>query len=271
MLMAGTCSAVKQASRLLLLVMGACAGLVWGLRPSLQAQQNTSPPPPRIDPKAQELLDRTIRALGGPAFLRVKTLTTRGRAFAIEDEATVGLAPFQSFVQYPDKRRFSYGKSKPVILINNGDGAWELDQYGLITQPPEQAQRWKIANRYSLENLLRLRVREPGVLVQAGGVDFVDNVPTLGVDLTEAQGAHVTLDLDRRNSLPVRIRYRVQNPKTGEWDEDADVYGDYQNIQGVMTPMHITRYVNGDRVSETYRNSARYDEDFPASYFQPTG
>lgn len=271
MLMAETCSAVKQASRLLLLVMGAWAGLGWGLGQSPQAQQDTSTLPPRIDARAQELLDRTIRALGGPAFLRVKTLVTRGRAFAISNESTVGLFPFQSYVQYPDKRRFSYGKAPQVILINTSDSAWEMDRYGLISQPPEQAERWKIGNRYSLVNLLRLRIHEPGVLIQAGGVDFVDNIPTIGLELTETGGAHVTLDLDRRSSLPLRIRYKVLNPKTGEWDEAMDVYGDYRNFQGIMTPMHVTRYLNGDRVSEIFCNSAHYDDDIPASYFQPTG
>ena len=71
-----------------------------------------------------------IQALGGPAFLKVKRLTTRGRIFSIRDESTSGFAPFESFVEYPDKRRFSYGKKPPVILINNGDQAWELDRYG---------------------------------------------------------------------------------------------------------------------------------------------
>lgn len=235
-----------------------------------QAPQTTSSPS-RIDPKAQPLLDGAIRALGGPAFLRFKTLTTRGRIYAIEDETTAGLAPYVSAVEYPDKRRFSYGKKQPVTLVNNGDRAWELDRYGLTSQRPEQVYRWKISSRYSLENLLRLRVHEPSVLIQPAGVDFVDNVPTRGLDITEPGGTHVRLDLNRQNLLPVRITYRVQNPTTRDWDEFADVYGDYQNIQGIMTPMHLTRYLNGERVSETYRNSARYDEDYPAGYFQPPG
>jgi len=251
----------------------ACLALLLGAITEfgLGAGQISAPPPTRIDPTAQELLDRAIQALGGPAFLGFKTLTTRGRLFAIEDESTAGLAPFQSYVEYPDKRRFSYGKKKPVILINNGDRAWELDRFGLTTQLPEQVQRWKLSNRYSLENLLRLRIREPRLLIQAGGVDFVDNVPTRTVTIVEAQGTSVRLDLHRQTFLPVRISYRVRNPKTREWEEYADVYGDYQNIQGIKTPMHITRFLNGERASEIFRNSAQYDESYPANYFEPTG
>ena len=233
------------------------------------AAQNPAPVPSRIDPKAQQVLDRVIQALGGPAFLKVKRLTTRGRTFSISRESTGAYAPFESFVEYPDKRRFSYGKNPPVILINNGDQAWELDRYGQTSQLPEQLRRWKITSRYGLENLLRLRIHDPGMLIQPGGVDFVDNVATLAVDIVDPQGTQVKLDLNRQTLLPVRITCRVQDPGSGEWDEFADVYSDYKNIGGVLTPMHIARFLNDERVSEVFRSYAHYDDEYPATYFQP--
>ena len=221
----------------------------------------------RADPKAQQLLDRAIQALGGPAFLHFKALTTKGRVYAIRDESTAGLETFQSFVQYPDKRRFSYGKTPPVILINNGDRGWEIDRYGLIDQPAEQLQRWISSNRYSLENLLRLRSNDPGALVQSGGVDFVDNAPTQSVEITAAGGTRVRVDFNRQTFLPMRITYQVRNPKSEDLDEYSDAYSDYKVFDGIKTPMHITRYLNGERVGETFRNFAKYDEEYPARYF----
>jgi hypothetical protein len=242
-------------------------GAVRGAR--LRAEQTPAELPSRIDPKAQQVIDRVIRALGGPAFLNMKRLTTRGRIYSIRDEATSGFAPFESAVEYPDKRRFSYGKKPPVILINNGDQEWELDQYGETSQTPEQVRRWRISNRYSLENLLRLRIREPGMLIQPGGVDFVDNVATQALAMVDAQATQLKLDLNRQTFLPVSITYRVQDPKTGEWDEFSDVYSDYKDIQGIMTPMHIARFLNDERVSEIFRTSAHYDDEYPPNYFQP--
>ncbi len=239
--------------------------------PGTGAGQGPPALPSRVDPKAQQLLDRTIHALGGPRFLGFKTLTTKGRIFAIEEGATSGLAPFQSAVEYPDKRRFTYGKSKPVTLINNGDREWELDKYGLTHQLPEQVFRWKVSNRYSLENLIRLRVREPGVLIQDSGVDFVDNVPTRVLEVVGTDRAQVKLHLHQQSLLPVRIDYRVLNPQTREWEEYWDAYGDYQTVQGIQTPMRITRFRDGERVLETFRNTARYDDNYPAGYFEPTG
>ncbi len=236
---------------------------------AVATQEQPTGLPPRVAPQAQELLNKCIQALGGQAFLNFKTMTTRGRAFAIREGATAGLAPYTSWVEYPDKRRFSYGKGQPVILINDGDHAWELDRYGLTSQLPEQARRWKVTNRFSLENLLRIGIHDPGVLIQMGGVDFVNNVPTQGIDITEAGGTSIRLDLHRQTSLPIRISYRVQNQKTRDWEEYEDVYADYRNFQGIQTPMHITRYLDGERVAETFRSSAQYNEDYPATYFQP--
>jgi len=174
--------------------------------------------PRRVDPQAQQFLDRAIRAMGGEAFLHAKTLTTKGRVFAIRDETTAGLEPFQSYVQYPDKRRFLYGKEKPVILVNSGDKGWELDRYGLIEQPAEQVRRWIASNRYSIENLLCLRINDPGVLVQARGGDFVDNVPTQVIEVTEPGETTVRVDFNRHTFLPIRITYEVRDPKTGDTD-----------------------------------------------------
>jgi hypothetical protein len=235
----------------------------------VRAAQTPASLPVRINPKAQQMLDRVIRALGGPAFLRFKRLTTRGRIYSIHDESTSGFAPFESFVEFPDKRRFSYGKNPPVILINNGDEAWELDRYGKTSQTPEQARRWQISNRFSLENLLRLRIHEAGVLIQEGGVDFVDNVATQAVQMVDAQQTELKLDMNRQTFLPVSVTYRVHDAKTGDWDEFVDVYSDYKDMDGVITPMHIARFLNDERYSETFRSYAHYDDEYPSTYFQP--
>jgi hypothetical protein len=267
------CTVPKTIAAALVFLIGAAQGirLCAGQNPT-QAPANpaaSNPLPSRIDPKAQQVLDRVIQALGGPAFLKVKRLTTKGRIFSIRNEATSAFAPFDSFVEYPDKRRFSYGKDHPVILINNGDQAWELDRMGQTTQLAEQVRRYKISSYCSLENLLRLRIHEPGMLIQPGGVDFVDNVATQSLDMVDAQGTQMKLDLNRQTFLPVSVVYRVRDPKSDDWNEFADVYSDYKNIDGVITPMHIARFMDGDRVSEVFRSFAHYDDDYPPTYFQP--
>ena len=168
MLMVETFSAVKRGIALGVSMRHASFAaltLMAVLAVSLSAAQNQTEVPSRpvvIDSKSQALLDKTIQALGGASFLAFKRMTTTGRAFSIVDEQTAGLAPFESAVEYPDKRHFSYGKKQPVILINNGDKGWELDRYGKTTQKRDQLRRWQLSNRYSLRICCGCASTNPG-------------------------------------------------------------------------------------------------------------
>lgn len=263
-----TFSVVKSLHPMILRSLGAFAVVICLIPGTLLAQQPAAPQlPGRIDPQARQMLDRAIQALGGQAFLNAKSLTMKGRVFFFYQGTTGGIAPFQSYVLYPDKFRFSYGKTLPVVWIYNADKSWELDRYGLTSQLDTPQQIWGISNRYGLENLLRLRINESGVLIQTGKVDFVDNVPTLGIEIIEPGGTSVRLDLHPQTFLPSRVTHRVRNVKEDAWDEFSDAYADYKPVDGIQTPMHVTRYLNGDRVLETFGNLATYNEEYPPNYF----
>jgi hypothetical protein len=233
------------------------------------SQETPAAAAPRSDPKAQELLNQVIQALGGQAFLDYKAMSSRGRAFSIYDGQTMGYAPYESDVVPPDKRRFSYGKGQPVILFNDGDRGWELDRYGLIRQKAENVKHWQTGMRYSLESLLRRVVREPGTLILDGGVDFVDLLPARVLEITDSQRVDVKVYLSRSTYLPIRITYRIQNPTSREWTEYSEAYSDYRPFQGIQTPMHIARSENGQRVLEYFLNEAEYNKEFPPGYFRP--
>lgn len=225
--------------------------------------------PSRISPKAQELLNKAIQALGGQAFLSFKTLSSRGRVFIIYEGSTGGFAPFVNDEEFPDKRRFAYGKDPPVILINNGNKGWELDRYGLIRQGSKRLRRWQMANRYSLEGVLRRVIHEPGVLVSDEGTDFKDLLPVHVLDIFDARHMEVKLYLQRTTFLPVRISYRVQDPETRDWTVFAEAYSDYREIQGIQTPMRLTRYEDDERSAEYFLNSAEYNKEYPPGFFRP--
>lgn len=254
----------SAASLILLLPLGKLA--------RLRASQSASGSPSQIDPAAQALLDSAIQALGGSAFLSFKTMSSNGRAFSIADGVTQGFVSYQSATEYPAKRRLSFGlskRSKAVTLINNGDKGWEIDRYGLIEQAPKEIRAWRLANHYSLENLLRIRVHEPDLLIQKGGEDFVDNVPARIVDIIDSRQVEIKLYLSKATHLPVQAAYRIMNSETRQWDEYLDVYSDYQPVQGIQTPMHLVRYLNGSRIAETFRMRVRYDDPYPSGFFQP--
>jgi hypothetical protein len=233
-----------------------------------------SPPihalPARVDPKAQPVLDRTLQALGGQAFLSFKTLTTHGRLFSLGSGGAGGFVYFDSQVQYPDRRRLMYGMSqeaKVITVVNNGDQGWEIDRMGMVHLDSTEIRRWKFANRYGLENLLRLRIHEPGVLVQSAGGDFVNNLAVSILEIVDAEQTQIKLYIDKRTDLPAEVWYRKWNPVINDWDEYTDIYADYRIFQGINTPLHITRSLNGERFSELYRSDAVYNETYSVQLF----
>lgn len=231
------------------------------------APSNPSTLPVRIEAKAQQILDRTIQALGGAAFLNAKTLTTHG---TLGSGSGGGIVYFDSQVQFPDKRRLTYGlgkKGKPIVVINNGDQGWEIDRMGTVSLDTEDVSSWRFNNRYSLENVLRLRIHEPGTLVQAAGVDFVDNVAVNVLDMVDARQTQVKLYLSTQTGLPVQISYRKWYAEINDWDEYSDIYGNYGTYQGITVPKQISHLRNDRRVSEVFRSSAVFDETYPPGIF----
>jgi hypothetical protein len=225
--------------------------------------------PTRVDPNAQPILDRMFQALGGQPFLDFKTLTAHGRLFSLGGGG-VGFVYFDSQVQYPDKRRLVYGmskKAKAITVVNNGDQGWEIDRMGMVHQDSTEIRRWKFANRYGLENLLRLRIHEPGALVQSAGVDFVSNLAVNILEIVDTEQTQIKLYIEKRTDLPAEVWYRKWNPAINDWDEYTDIYADYRVFQGINTPMHITRSLNGERFSEVYRSTVTYNETYPPPLF----
>jgi hypothetical protein len=238
--------------------------------PPSGASAHVSGAPARIEPKAQQILARTIQALGGAPFLNFKTLTSHGRLFSISS-AGEGFVYFDSQTQFPDKRRLAYGlstKTKPIVVINNGDRGWEIDRMGMVHLDSADIRQWGFATRYSLENLLRLRIHEPGSLVQSAGVDFVNNLPVDVLEIVDASQTEIKLCLDRQTALPSEISYRKWNAEENDWDEYADDYADFRTFQGISTAMHITRSLNGRRFSELYRSSVVYNESYAPRLFE---
>jgi hypothetical protein len=253
------------------LALAACLQRPLAAQADTPPAKESAPAASRINPKAQGILDQAVRALGGEAFLNAKSIRTQGRVFSISEGSTSGFAQYESTVQYPGKRRFSYGKDKPVTLINDGERGWQLDRYGMVRQPPEQVRLWNLTYRYGYESLLRTVIREPGLLIQYSGTEFTGPVSTHVISITDSQQVQVRINLDQKTSLPARVSYRLFNSKTGEWEEFSEIYADFREFQGIKTPMQVTRFLDGERTGENFRKVVEYNVEIPANYFTPAG
>src|SRR5581483_10842282 len=88
------------------------------------AQWTSQPVQAPNDPSAQKaraLLDQTIAALGGPAYLNLSDMEETGRTYSFYHGQPNGLgAPFWLFWKWPDKSRVELTKQRDVAYIING-------------------------------------------------------------------------------------------------------------------------------------------------------
>ena len=206
-----------RSARILLLLLTGLPGL---------AQEAKTPPN-----KAQELVEKTVAALGGEAYLNVTGYIRTGRIYSFSrgELASPG-AVFTEYAKYPDKSRMEYYRNRSIIQVNNGDEGWELDTQGVREQTPESIRDFKESVKRDIDFLLRARRTEPGMQFYYLGAQFLDNRRVEVVEMVDAE-----------THLPLRLRYRERDELTREMVEVVEYYGIYIDFDGVRSPRQITR------------------------------
>jgi hypothetical protein len=106
-------------------------------------------------------------------------------------------------------------------------------------------------------------------MIVAEGQGMVDRKIADKVTVLTADNDAVTLELDATTHLPIRRTFQWRNPQFKDFDEEGETYDDYHTIQGIPTPMTITRYHNGDMSGQRYISKAVYGVSAPPSQFDP--
>ncbi len=79
----------------------------------------------------------------------------------------------------------------------------------------------------------------------------------------------VTIETDQTTHLPLRRSFEYRNAIFKDHDEDALEFEDYHTYQGLPTALSVTRYKNGEMVSQRFVNKVIYDAGTPAEKFDP--
>jgi len=222
---------------------------------------------PGLD-QAQEILDKTIAALGGSAFLNVRDIERRGRLYGFDrgELASPG-DRFVDYVKFPGKEWLGLGKDSKIVYLNDNEEGWELDRQGIREQTPEQIENFQRSNRHDLEYLLRFRLREEKFGLYYLGREFVDNRRAHVVELVDVDSRSVKLVVDGQSYLPVQIRYEQREPLSGARLRVVDYYAKYITVQGIKTPMHLSRETQGKRSFEAYLEEVKYNTGVTDEFF----
>jgi hypothetical protein len=233
------------------------------------ASQNTSP----VDPdalKAKKLLDQMIHALGGDAYLNVKDVTQEGRTNGFyHGRPTGGTAPFWRFYKFPDKERVELTKQRDWIVIHNGGRGTETTFHGTRPEDDDANREYRLREDYSMENVLRNWLKAPGTVFFYDGAGFTDNHQVEKVTVANAANQQETFSIDISTHLPIRKSFTVRDPKYKDKDTYAEIFSEYRLIQGVQTPLVVTRIKDDEMISQRFFTKVVYNQDLKDDFFVP--
>jgi hypothetical protein len=251
--------------------------------PSATAAASTPPSWPTVqfaaaaakDPsvqKAKQILDDMIRALGGEAYLNIRTMTMEGRSYSFWQGKPSGLGlVFWRFWEWPDKDRFELTKQRDVIELNIGDKGYEITYKGTATQDPKQIDDYLRRRDHSLETVVRKWLPAPGTIILYAGTAIVEQTLTDQVTVFNADNDSVTVSVDPHTHLPVRKMFSYRDPIDRLKDDDAELFSNYRLVQGINTPYSVVRMQNGEMRSQRFINNVSYNTELAPTLFETKG
>lgn len=275
--------------------LGACAALVLGLactngRPAtaVAAQELL---PDESAAKAKQVLQQVITALGGQAYLNVHDSECDGR---ISQFGTVGDAAenteFRQLWLLPDKNRTEYTTKSQhsfiqmvlgsgglylthggaIVTVFNGDQGWQLDKAGVSDDSEEMVNDFKEQLKSDMNNMLRVRLKEPGVEARYGGPDLIDMKESEWIEFTDRDHRNLRLGVDKLTHLPLRWVITTRDPETRVGAEVSTKYTQYMTLDGVKAPLSLEITRNDRRVSQTFLSSCKFNSGVDPELFTRT-
>lgn len=256
--------------------------------PCAAAQNPDNMLPEQSEAKGRQILSDLINGLGGPGYTEARESECSGlRALFGHSGDLTGYINFSDFRQYPDKARIEYTRKGHntillsligldgldfthggiVIALYNGDHGWSFDRSGVSELPVTAVTDFQEGVKRSVDNLLRFRLKEPGLTVRFGGNDTVDLRQVDWVELNDSEGRKYRLAVNRSTHLLDRAVVSTEDPENQQINDDTTIYTNYQLKSSVWTPMQFTREHNGRRTAQFFLDSCRYNPGFPPDLF----
>jgi len=256
--------------------------------PTVAAQNPDTMMPEQSEAKGKEIIRELIAGLGGPGYTDVRESECSGlRSLFGHSGDLTGYINFNDFRQYPDKARIEYSrKGRNTILLSligldgldfahggvvvalyNGDRGWSYDRSGVSELPVTSVTDFQESAKRSVDNLLRFRLKEPGLAIRFGGSDTVDLRQVDWVEINDSEGRKYRLAVNRSTHLLDRVVVSTEDTENQQVNDDTTIYTNYQLKNGVWTPMQYTKEHNGRRAAQFFLDSCRYNPGFPQDLF----
>jgi len=178
---------------------------------------------------------------------------------------------FWRFWEWPDKDRMELTKQRDVVELYLGDAGYEITYKGTATQDPKLLAEYLRRRDHSLEVVIRTWLPAPGSMILYEGTAIVEQTLADKVTILTATNDSVTLAIDPRSHLPLKKTYSWRDPNDRQFDEEAEIFGNFRMVQGINTPYSTVRTLNGEMSGQRFVNNVSYNSGLDPTLFQTKG
>ena len=227
--------------------------------PAASAQNSNSLMPAESAAKARAILDQAIDALGGPMYLRLHDADCTARLAGFERSGAIGgTGEVHVLRQLPDKNRTEYDSRGDIVTVYAGDKGWTLDRSGVEELPAADIAAYQEQLKNDANFILRYRLNEPGLVLRYRGSEVVDLKQVDWVEVGDSQGRDVRIAVDRSSHFPLRFVVNSRE-SDGARTEMLTVYSNYRPVNGIQTAFQVSRFRNGQQVTQVFYNACKYN------------
>jgi hypothetical protein len=236
------------------------------------AQETEKPAatPPATDEKAEQVIKNAVEALGGSAYLSVRSLIGRGLFTQYRDGQSGIPSTFIDYIVYPDRERTEFkGTEGKIIQTNTGDTGWLYDgaAKSIKDMTKAQVEDFKRSIRSSIDYLLRGEWRKDGAkLTYVGRREAGLAKRNEVVRVTYTDGYMVEFEFGAKDYLPVKILYKRKNAD-GEEIAEEDRLAQHIKLAGITVPFVIDHYITGVQTSRINYQSVEFNSAIADTLF----
>jgi hypothetical protein len=250
------------------LLASACGFLAAAPRVAAQDQETVVMMPEQSAAKAKQLIQQSIDALGGTAYLNVHDATCTGTFSNFGHSGDLnGFTKFIDFEIPPDKDRFENVPKHNIIQVYNGDKGWNLDRGGVSEASASDVAHQVEGGQTDLDNILRHRIHEKGMIFRYAGPDTVDRLEVDWVELVDSENRTIRIAISRSTHLPVRKTVDLRDPDSQMKTDEIEYYSNFHPLSGIETPFQISRDRNGMKIYQVFFDKCEYNTNLTDSFF----
>lgn len=219
--------------------------------------------------RGERIVKDSLAALGGEKYLAMGDRTEYGRAYSFYRERLSGLSKTRIMTRYlvrpePPQAGFFgirvrqvFGKDEETATVFLEDGkGWDITYRGARPIPDNDMTRFRESQIRNIFYILRMRLGEPGLIIEHQGTDVVDNQAADIVDITDSENRVVTVWFQQSSKFP--IQQRAFRGRGAERDEDFTNFSKYRDVGGgIYWPYTWLRTRNGEKVFELFSESVQ--------------